>query len=105
MKKIFLFMIIFSIAFASVCFAQGNRHKHQGQSGFDHSWGNDKTYMRPYRPNAYGPGIHSDSTGRPFQWETEDGQISNGRVKTDGYGLGVGRDEYGRPVKPKAFGE
>lgn len=29
------------------------------------------TYLGPIRPNAYGPGINADATGRPFQWQPE----------------------------------
>jgi hypothetical protein len=74
-------------------------------SGFDHSWGNQDTFLRPYRSDAYGPGIHSDSTGRPFRWQTEDGQLvpPGIGVRPDAYGLGVGMDEFGRPVKPEPW--
>jgi hypothetical protein len=77
----------------------------QQQTGHDQSWNNQDTFSRPYRPDAYGPGIHSDATGRPFRWQTEQGEyVQPGiRVKPDGYGLGVGMDEYGRPVKPKRY--
>jgi len=76
-----------------------------GTSGFDHSWGNQDTFLRPYRSDAYGPGIHSDSTGRPFTWQTEDGQLvpPGIGVRPDAYGLGVGMDEFGRPVKPEPW--
>ena len=49
--------------------------------------------------DAYGPNIHSDGTGRAFQWRTRDGQVTNTPVKRNAYGLGVGMDAYGRPVK------
>jgi hypothetical protein len=73
-------------------------------TGFDHSWNNQDTFLRPYRNDAYGPGIHSDATGRPFRWQTEDGQLvpPGNRVRPDAYGLGVGMDEFGRPVKPSS---
>ena len=48
--------------------------------------------------NVYGPNIHSDGTGRAFEWRTRDGKGTNTRVKRDAYGLGVGMDAYGRPV-------
>jgi hypothetical protein len=62
----------------------------------------DDTYLRPYRSDAYGPGVNSDATGRPFRWETRDGEaVPPGvKVKPDGYGPGIGQDEFGRPVKP-----
>jgi hypothetical protein len=76
------------------------------QIGFENSWDNKDTYMTPYKNDAYGPDIHSDATGKPFEWETQDGESSNSKkVKRDGYGLGVGMDEYGRPVKPGAVDE
>lgn len=54
--------------------------------------------------NAYGPGLHADRYGRPFQFQTDDGQAVPGWVKVqpNGYGLGVGMDEYGRPVRATA---
>jgi len=74
-------------------------------TGFDHSWGNQDTFLRPYRKDAYGPGLHSDATGRPFRWRTKDGQLvpPGSRVQPDAYGLGVGMDQFGRPVKPKPW--
>jgi hypothetical protein len=32
-------------------------------------------FLGPYRPNAYGPGINSDATGRAFVWKPETGPI------------------------------
>ena len=55
--------------------------------------------LGPGRPDAYGPGLHSDATGRPFSWRTQDGSMSFGLVKTNAYGLGVGMDSFGRPVR------
>ena len=74
-------------------------------TGFDHSWTNQDTFLRPYRNDAYGPGIHSDATGRPFTWQPQwGGPIPpGGRVQPDAYGLGVGMDQFGRPVKPKPW--
>ena len=87
-------LIIALFLSSSICFAQ--------DTGFDQSWNNRQIYLRPYRPNAYGPGINSDATGRPFQWQTEDRQPIEpwNRVKPDAYGPGIGMDQYGRPVKP-----
>ena len=58
------------------------------------------------QPNAYGPGINSDATGRPFTWEPLPG---NGpadpfsRVRPNAYGPGIGMDQYGRPVQATPF--
>ncbi|MDD3651192.1 hypothetical protein [Immundisolibacter sp.] len=51
--------------------------------------------------NTYGPGQHADRYGRPFEFQTDDGQAVPGGVKVqpNGYGPGVGIDEYGRPVR------
>jgi len=51
--------------------------------------------------NAYGPGLHADRYGRPFEYRTDDGQAVPGfvQVQPNGYGLGVGVDQYGRPVR------
>jgi hypothetical protein len=80
-----------------------NTNQRNQQQGFGNSWDNKNIYMQPYEHNAYGPGIHSDSTGKPFEWKTQDGQKSRSKVKPDAYGLGVGMDEYGRPVKPSPW--
>ena len=53
-------------------------------------------FMQPYHPNAYGPGINSDATGRPFSWQTQPGYgpadpLSN--VRPDAYGPGIGMDQ------------
>jgi len=56
--------------------------------------------LGPAKQDAYGPGIWSDGTGRPFHWRTQDGQrVPFGQVKPDAYGPGIGMDIYGRPVK------
>jgi hypothetical protein len=51
--------------------------------------------------DAYGPGTHADRYGRSFEFQTDDGQAVPGavHVQPNGYGLGVGMDEYGRPVR------
>ena len=77
----------------------------QGGYGFSHSRNGNSTYIHSYKQNTYGPGVHSDATGQPFQWKTSDGQgVSFEQVKPNGYGLGVGMDTYGRPVRPTPFG-
>lgn len=57
--------------------------------------------MKPYTHNAYGLGSHSDATGRPFEYRTEQGESAPGfiEVKPDAYGLGVHMDQFGRPVR------
>jgi hypothetical protein len=51
--------------------------------------------------NAYGPGIHSDATGRPYTWQPTLGHTGTvlGPVKPDAYGPGVGMDATGKPVQ------
>jgi hypothetical protein len=54
---------------------------------------------------AYGPGINSDATGRPFIWQPLPGNGSAdtlSSVRPDAYGPGIGMDQYGRPVQPVA---
>jgi len=54
-------------------------------------FGNDYGLLSPMKPNAYGPGIHSDATGRPFKFKTFDGQdVSIFKVKPNNYGPGGG---------------
>ncbi|MBF0263813.1 MAG: hypothetical protein HQL46_00960 [Gammaproteobacteria bacterium] len=55
--------------------------------------------LGPTNSNAYGIGRHSDATGRPFTWRTNDGQRAFGNVKKNAYGLGTGMDQFGRPVQ------
>jgi hypothetical protein len=60
-------------------------------------------FFGPYTPNAYGPGMNADATGRPFIWQPDPGfgpPDPFSRVQPNGYGLGVGMDQYGRPVTP-----
>jgi hypothetical protein len=54
--------------------------------------------LGPAKLNAYGPGLHSDSTGRSFIFRTRDGESTRDPVKLDSYGPGVHMDQYGRPV-------
>jgi hypothetical protein len=60
--------------------------------------------LSPITPNAYGPGLNSDGTGRPFIWrpQGENGPLFDPllKVKPDAYGPGIGMDQYGRPVYP-----
>jgi hypothetical protein len=57
-------------------------------------------FLGPYRPNAYGPGINSDATGRPFVWQSDQGPIEPfAKVRPDALGPGIGIDQYGRPVR------
>ena len=86
-------------------FSNHKNNSYQGQ-GFSKSWDNNSTFMKPFKHNTFGLGIHSDATGKPFQWKTQDGQTSRSNdIKSDGYGLGVGMDGYGRPVKPSPWGQ
>lgn len=99
MKKIVLISIMLVLLSGSQLMAQDN-----GVWGKP-SWDRSDTIMRPSKQDAYGPGINSDATGKPFTWQTNDGQTvpAGGQVKPDGYGLGVGQDQFGRPVKPKTW--
>lgn len=61
-------------------------------------------FLEPYQPNAYGPGINSDATGRPFIWQPLPGNgpaDPNSNVTPDAYGPGIGMDQYGRPVQAR----
>jgi len=98
MKKIILISLALVFLGSFQLMAEDN-------SGFGQSWDQQDTFMRPYEQDAYGPGIHSDATGRSFVWQTDDGQtvLPGDWVQPDGYGLGIGMDEFGRPVKPKIW--
>lgn len=98
MKKI----VLISLALFFLCDSQLMA---QNKSGFDKSWDQQDTFMRPYGQDKYSPGVNSDATGKPFTWQTNDGQAvpPGGYVQPNGYGLGVGKDQFGRPVKPKTW--
>jgi hypothetical protein len=51
---------------------------------------------------SLGPKIHTDTTGRPYHWVPAHGHIGVviGPVTPDAYGLGIGMDATGKPVKP-----
>ena len=109
MKKLLIVTTILMLLTGSAL-AQDYNHSNTGQrnqqQGFGHSWDNKDTYTQPYKHNTYGPGVHSDSTGKPFEWKTQDGQTSrSNKIKPNAYGLGVGMDEFGRPVKPSPLGQ
>ncbi|OQW62747.1 MAG: hypothetical protein BVN29_18490 [Nitrospira sp. ST-bin5] len=57
-------------------------------------------FMGPYTPNAYGPGMNSDATGRPFIWKPDFGGPALGPINPNAYGPGIGMDGTGRPVRP-----
>lgn len=69
----------------------------------------DDTLLSPGRRNAYGAGVDADATGRPFYWAPKNDTQSQRQsypdatlqVKPDAYGLGVGIDQYGRPVESR----
>lgn len=119
MKQIF-FLTILLLLFSAVAMAQDYYPFENSQSqyqqrdlnnkddqahGFGSSWDNHTSFMKPYHHNTHGPGVHSDATGKPFEWKTRNGETSHSnKVNPDGYGLGGGMDEYGRPVKPSPFG-
>jgi len=98
MKKTLSFIGIFLLLAGGSAFAQDDY-------GFGRSWGNNNGFIQPYSRDAYGPGIHSDVTGRPFQLSTPDGHTTSfERVRPNGYGPGVGMDNYGRPVTVTPWG-
>jgi hypothetical protein len=63
-----------------------------------------RALLGPITPNAYGPGLNSDATGRPFIWKPQFGGSGYPdptlRVQPNAYGPGIGMDQYGRPVRP-----
>jgi hypothetical protein len=63
---------------------------------------NGQPLLGQQQKDAYGLGVHSDSTGRPFSWQAEGETQPNPllEVKPNGYGLGVGSDQFGGPVRP-----
>ncbi len=100
MRKVKLLAIL-GIFLAASIFLAGNVY-----SVDNDIFGNDYGLLSPMKPNAYGPGIHSDATGRPFKFKTFDGQdVGIFKVKPNAYGPGVGMDEFGRPVRAVPLNE
>lgn len=98
MKQLLLCGVL--IAMAGVCIAGDEYTFGVGPDGF----------LPPARRGAYGPGIDADATGRPFYWAPRDQpKVAPSmpdptlNVAPDAYGLGVGSDQYGRPVERKAW--
>jgi|CXWL01.1.fsa_nt_gi hypothetical protein len=59
-----------------------------------------RALLGPITPNAYGPGLNSDATGRPFLWQPDFGGPAMGPITPNAYGPGIGMDGTGRPVRP-----
>ena len=60
--------------------------------------------FEPFQQNAYGPGINSDATGRPFYWQGRAEQPGPDVTIQPGinrYGYGQSSDQYGRPITPQ----
>ena len=61
--------------------------------------------FEPFEQNAYGPGVNSDATGRPFYWAPQGQEGSRPdptlQPQVNQYGLGKSADQYGRPIEPK----
>lgn len=110
-KSYFFFSLVLIAAchiifpFRQAAIAQGNSEYTFGVTG--------DTLLPPAKRDAYGPGMDSDATGRPFYWAPKsdagnaqpshpDGTL---RVKPDAYGLGVGMDQYGRPMERRSLNE
>ena len=59
------------------------------------------------KPNAYGPGVNSDATGRPFKWQPQGIPKEHDdpllKVKPNVFGPGTGIDQYGRPVQAEKW--
>lgn len=60
-------------------------------------------FLGPATLNAYGPGINSDATGRPFYWRPDFGGPALGPITPNAYGPGVGMDGTGRAVRPSCL--
>lgn len=113
MPKIMMFLIIlFSLLCVYIVYAQ-SPSIHYGPS----QWGpppqqvpqfyGQSKLLPPITPNAYGPGINNDATGRPFMWKPQFGGSGYPdptiQVQPYGYGLGVPMDQYGRPLIPQGL--
>jgi hypothetical protein len=60
--------------------------------------------LGPMRANAYGPGINSDATGRPFTWQPTYGAgPALCPITPNAYGPGIRMDGTGRPVRAQPW--
>lgn len=66
--------------------------------------------LEPYavenrEPDTYGPATNTEPYGRPFQWTTRRDKPGNSLFQdtneSGGYGDGVERDQFGRPIEPE----
>lgn len=61
--------------------------------------------MQPFQPNAFGPGMNQDATGKPFYWSPQ-GSLNLSQPdptiqpNINTYGLGQSSDQFGRPIQP-----
>ena len=78
--------------------SQGSRNSGTSDSGQSGLLGGG--FLGPSTPNAYGPGMNADATGRPFVWQPDFGGPALGQITPNAYGPGVGMDATGRPVRP-----
>jgi hypothetical protein len=89
-------LILWFLLIAIPCFAQQPPPQNNDLLG--------NGFLGPATKDAYGPGINSDATGRPFTWQPQRGYGKADPfidVKPNVYGPGIGQDQYGRPVKPR----
>jgi len=57
-----------------------------------------------YTQDAYGPGVHADSTGQGFIWRRSNGGGSAlGPMRPNVYGPGIGSDATGAPVEAQPW--
>lgn len=66
----------------------------------------EPAYTRGVKPNAYGPGIGMDETGKAVTLQpanpNQNGYYGDSRVQSpNAYGPGMHMDQYGRPVQYK----
>ena len=73
---------------SNISYQSGNKPKSAPSHGL----------LPPYKKDAYGLGVWSDSTGRAFQWQTKYGKNVVGNVKVDANDPGIGTDPFGQPV-------
>jgi hypothetical protein len=60
-----------------------------------------QTYQLGDQSNTIGPNVQQDAVGRPYRWRSINQPNSQvqGEVQRDAYGMGVGMDAAGRPVR------
>lgn len=94
MKRLLFFLVVLLIStWAAISYGQ--------------MYPSNPPLLGEHKPNAYGPGVSSDGTGRAFYWQPNTGRTFQGpdptiQQEVNAYGFGSSRDQYGRRIEPQS---